>query len=127
MLFDGKPEAAEQAEVGAAQRKAASRQMSASGWSIPAAPTTPRSSPRATTAALGRARACARRTARRSSTSATWHSAVASRKNDDGTTSFVSIDPTVDGFNFVVGARDGKRALIMRDGQHEYVFVEAVP
>jgi CubicO group peptidase (beta-lactamase class C family) len=54
-----------------------------------------------------------------------WHSSVASRKNDDGTTSFVSIDPTVDGFNFVVGERDGKRALIIRDAQHEYAFVES--
>jgi hypothetical protein len=54
-----------------------------------------------------------------------WHSAVASRKNDDGTTSFISIDPTVNGFNFVVGERDGKRALIIRDAQHEYAFVES--
>ena len=56
-----------------------------------------------------------------------WHSAVASRRNDDGTTSFISIDPTVDGFDFVVGAKDGKRALTVRDNQHEYVFVEAAP
>jgi CubicO group peptidase (beta-lactamase class C family) len=55
-----------------------------------------------------------------------WHSAVASRKNDDGTISFVSIDPTVDGFNFVVGERDGKKALIIRDAQHEYAFTESV-
>ncbi|MEA2945689.1 MAG: hypothetical protein QOI40_1019, partial [Alphaproteobacteria bacterium] len=54
-----------------------------------------------------------------------WHSAVASRRNDDGTMSFISIDPTVDGFTFVVGERDGKRALIIRDAQHEYAFVEA--
>ena len=30
-----------------------------------------------------------------------WYSAVASRKNNDGTTSFITIDPAVDGFNFV--------------------------
>jgi hypothetical protein len=48
-------------------------------------------------------------------------------KDDDGTTSFISIDPTVDGFNFVVGAKDGKRALTVRDSQHEYAFVEAAP
>jgi hypothetical protein len=53
-----------------------------------------------------------------------WRSAVASRRNDDGTTSFISIDPTISGFNFVVGERDGKRALIVRDAQHEYAFVE---
>ena len=52
------------------------------------------------------------------------HSAVASRKNDDGTISFVTIDPTVDGFTFVVGERDGKQALVIRDNQHEYPLIE---
>jgi CubicO group peptidase (beta-lactamase class C family) len=54
-----------------------------------------------------------------------WRSAVASRRNDDGTLSFISIDPTVDGFDFVVGEREGKRALIIRDAQHEYAFIES--
>ncbi len=54
-----------------------------------------------------------------------WKSAVASRKNDDGTVSFITIDPTNAGFEFVVGQRSGKRVLIIRDGQHEYVFTEA--
>ena len=49
---------------------------------------------------------------------------MASRKNDDGTTSFITIDPGTDGFEFVVGERAGKRILIIRDGQHEYVFTE---
>ena len=53
-----------------------------------------------------------------------WRSTVASRKNDDGTTSFITIDPTNGGFEFVVGERGGKRVLIIRDGQHEYVFTE---
>jgi hypothetical protein len=53
-----------------------------------------------------------------------WQSTVASRKNDDGTTSFITIDPGTDGFEFVVGDRAGKRVLIIRDGQHEYVFAE---
>ena len=51
-----------------------------------------------------------------------WKSAVASRVNDDRTVSFITIDPTLAGFEFVVGDRDGHRALIVRDGQHEYVF-----
>ncbi|MDQ2898539.1 MAG: hypothetical protein M3Y07_01915 [Acidobacteriota bacterium] len=54
-----------------------------------------------------------------------WKSAVASRKNDDGTVSFITIDPTNLGFEFVVGERAGKRVLVIRDGQHEYVFTEA--
>jgi CubicO group peptidase (beta-lactamase class C family) len=53
-----------------------------------------------------------------------WKSTVASRKNDDGTISFITIDPTRAGFEFVKTERDGKRALIIRDGQHEYVFSE---
>ncbi len=53
-----------------------------------------------------------------------WKSKVASRKNDDGTISFITIDPTNDGFEFVVAERQGKRVLIIRDGQHEYVFTE---
>jgi CubicO group peptidase (beta-lactamase class C family) len=54
-----------------------------------------------------------------------WKSAVASRKNDDGTISFITIDPTNDGFEFVEGERAGKRVLIIRDGQHEYIFTES--
>lgn len=53
-----------------------------------------------------------------------WKSAVASRKNDDGTISFITIDPTLAGMEFVVADKDGKRRLITRDAQHEYVFEE---
>ena len=53
-----------------------------------------------------------------------WKSRLATRKNDDGTVSFVTIDPTVEGFSFVVSSRAGKRSLILRDGQHEYVYSE---
>jgi len=41
------------------------------------------------------------------------------------TTVFDVIDPILGGFEFVVAHRGGKRALIVRDGQHEYVFAEA--
>ena len=54
-----------------------------------------------------------------------WKSTVASRKNDDGTTSFITIDPGTDGFEFVVGERGGTKVLIIRDGQHEYFFTAA--
>jgi hypothetical protein len=53
-----------------------------------------------------------------------WKSEVASRKNDDGTTSFVTIDPANAGFNFVVTTNDGERGLVIRDGQHEYHYTE---
>lgn len=53
-----------------------------------------------------------------------FSSAVASRHNDDGTVSFVAIDPGVQGLNFVVGTDAGKRTLTTRDAQHTYVFTE---
>jgi CubicO group peptidase (beta-lactamase class C family) len=51
-------------------------------------------------------------------------SRMATRKNDDGTISFINADPPLSGFEFVRGEKDGKRALIVRDAQHEYVFLE---
>ena len=50
-----------------------------------------------------------------------WQSEVASRRNPDGTTSFVTISPGVSGFEFVVGS-GAKKTLTLRDAQHEYVF-----
>lgn len=49
---------------------------------------------------------------------------VATRKNDDGTISLITIDPEFAGGEFVVGKADGKRTLTLRDGQHVYVFTE---
>jgi CubicO group peptidase (beta-lactamase class C family) len=54
-----------------------------------------------------------------------WQSPVATRKNDDGTTSIVTIAPGGDGVALVVGTQGGKRTLVVRDMQHEYVFTEA--
>ena len=51
-----------------------------------------------------------------------WKSEVASRRNDDGSLSFMTISPGEDGFEFVVGDQDGARRLVLRDAQHEYVF-----
>jgi hypothetical protein len=53
-----------------------------------------------------------------------WRSDVASRRNPDGTVSFLTIAPGVGGFEFVVGGGDA-RTLTVRDAQHEYVFREA--
>lgn len=52
-----------------------------------------------------------------------WKSNVASRKNPDGTISFITIVPGLIGSEFVVGS-GAKRTLITRDAQHEYVFEE---
>jgi hypothetical protein len=55
---------------------------------------------------------------------AEWRSDVASRRNPDGTVSFLTIAPGAGGFEFVVGGGDA-RTLTVRDAQHEYVFREA--
>lgn len=53
-----------------------------------------------------------------------WRSEVASRRNDDGTVSFVTLAPGADGFELVPTAAAG---LVLRDAQHEYVFDAAKP
>jgi hypothetical protein len=56
-----------------------------------------------------------------------WSSAMGSRKNEDGTLSFSTINPGIEGLEFVVAQEGGKRRLITRDAQHEYVFEEVPP
>jgi len=47
-----------------------------------------------------------------------WSSEVASRKNPDGTISFITIVPGFNGLEFVVG----DKTLTLRDAQHEYIY-----
>jgi hypothetical protein len=54
-----------------------------------------------------------------------WTSRTATRKNEDGTTTLITIDPTLADFAWVVGSQADRRTLTLRDAQHEYVFVEA--
>ncbi|MDQ3516493.1 MAG: beta-lactamase family protein [Gemmatimonadota bacterium] len=51
-------------------------------------------------------------------------SPYATIKNADGTQSLIAVGPSVVGFELVIGKVDGKRTLIVRDSQHEYVYVE---
>jgi CubicO group peptidase (beta-lactamase class C family) len=53
-----------------------------------------------------------------------WQSEVVTKKNPDGTISFITIRPGIDGLDFVVGTAGTKRTLTLRDGQHDYVFSE---
>jgi CubicO group peptidase (beta-lactamase class C family) len=50
-----------------------------------------------------------------------WSSEVGTRKNPDGSISFITTDAGLEGFEFVVGKGPDKR-LTIRDAQHEYVF-----
>jgi hypothetical protein len=123
VLFDAKPEAEELLRVAAAQRKAALAKAR-ERLVVPAdAAAVAKLASRYTSTALGQLRVL-------NDGNATvfdvgeWKSAVASRRNDDGTVSFITVDPTLVGFEFVVADKDGKRQLITRDAQHEYVWVE---
>jgi CubicO group peptidase (beta-lactamase class C family) len=55
-----------------------------------------------------------------------WSSEVASRRNPDGTISFLTIAPGALGFEFVV-VGGPQPALVVRDAQHEYVFAGDAP
>lgn len=52
-----------------------------------------------------------------------WRAPLASRRNPDGSTTFVA---AAAGWSpeLLAGTREGKRTLTIRDQQHEYVFVE---
>ena len=56
-----------------------------------------------------------------------WGSEMGSHRNADGTTSFISSSPGMTGLEMVVASKDGKRAMVIRDSQHEYVFSEVTP
>ena len=53
-----------------------------------------------------------------------FSSEMGSRVNPDGTTSFITTVPGVNGFEFVVGRTGAKRTLTLRDAQHEYIYEE---
>lgn len=124
VLFDGKPEAEEMLKVATARRKA-SIAKERERLVLPADPdAVARLAPHYVSTALGEVNVLKEGTATLFDVGE-WKSAVASRKNDDGTISFITIDPTLEGFEFVVADKDGARRLIIRDAQHEYVFQEA--
>lgn len=124
VLFDGKPEAEAQLRV-AAEQKNAQIAKTRERLVIPADPIeVGKLARRYLSTELGEL-AVRRRGNAVIFDVGEWHSVVASRKNDDGTISFLTIDPSYDGFEFVVSERAGKRALIIRDAQHEYIFMEA--
>ena len=123
VLFDGKPEAEELLKVSAAQRKAAIAKER-ERLTVPADPAAvAKLAARYGSPALGAVQVLKEGNATVFDVGE-WKSVVASRKNDDGTISFITIDPTLAGFEFVVADQDGKRRLITRDAQHEYVFTE---
>jgi CubicO group peptidase (beta-lactamase class C family) len=124
VLFDGKPEATERATAAAMQRAAQIAKARAQ-LVVPADPVQAgRLASRYVNPALGELRVETKDGTTTFDFGA-WRSVVGSRRNRDKTTSFVTIDPAANGWQFVVDERNGERALIVRDAQHEYAFVEA--
>jgi len=123
VLFDGRPEA--DATVAALaqsyfQELAAERKL----VTVPADPAAAESlAPRYAHPAVGGI-AVERHAANLRFDFGEWASDVASRRNPDGTTSFITIVPGFAGLEFVAGKANGKRTLTLRDAQHEYVLVE---
>ena len=123
VLFDGVAEAEEDV-VSAAGRVRARIAKERERLVVPADPSvTGRLAPRYANAALGEV-TVKRQGAATFLDFGEWASTAASRKNDDGTVSVITIDPGADGFELVLGERGSKRTLTMRDAQHEYVFDE---
>jgi CubicO group peptidase (beta-lactamase class C family) len=123
LLFDGKPEADSQFSAAAVARKAAIAKERERLVVPPDPAEAGKLAPRYVSTALGEVKVVKDGGSLLFDVGE-WKSTVASRKNDDGTISFITIDPTITGFEFVVADKDGKRSLVMRDAQHEYVFNE---
>ena len=138
LLFDGKPEAAENVAV-QSRRAKASLAEERKHLTVPADPAMV-----GTLAARYRSAELGDIDVLRQGASTwfdfgDWKSEMATRRDDDGTISFVTISPAKQGFEFVVagkgdappgggpsGGRSAhQRSLVLRDAQHEYVFVEA--
>jgi CubicO group peptidase (beta-lactamase class C family) len=123
VLFDGKPEAEENVATVAKDVKAAVLQER-KRLTIPAErAAADRLAVKYSNASLGEI-AVSRRDKDTWFDFGEWKTPVASRKNDDGTTAFVTLVPGFSGLTFVVGDKDAKRTLTFRDAQHEYVFTE---
>ena len=122
VLFDGRPEADAQLAAGASnffRELAAERKLLTVPADLAEAGTL---APRYASEALGEI-AVSHAGGATTFDFGEWRSEVASRKNPDGTTSFITIAPGVVGFEFVV-AGGASRSLVIRDAQHEYRFTE---
>ena len=122
VVFDGKPEADERLKVSIANRKAeAEKTRELLTLPIPA------NASKALAAAyvspeLGHIK-ISKKGSQVRFTFDHWNSEVALRKNEDGTQSYITIDPGIGGTEFVRDDKATKPTLVLRDAQHEYRFV----
>ena len=123
LLYDGKPEAEETVKASAAAIKAAviaeRKQLV-----YPADPKIASGlAARYTSADLG-SMVFTRSPRGLSGSNGVWSVYFATKANPDGTVSLVTASPGLTGIEFVVANEDGKRALVVRDGQHVYRYTE---
>jgi CubicO group peptidase (beta-lactamase class C family) len=123
LLYDGKPEAEETVKASAAAIKAAviaeRKQLV-----YPADPKIASGlASRYTSEDLG-SMGFTRSPRGLSGSNGVWSINFATKANPDGTVSLVTASPGLTGLEFVVANEGGKRALVVRDGQHVYRYTE---
>ncbi len=123
VLFDGKPEA-DANLAAAAKNRAAEHDVMRKQLTVPAAPDEAgKLAAKYANAALGEI-AVTRAKNATVFDMGEWKSEVATKKNADGSISFVTITPGIAGLELVASTATGKRTLVLRTPQQEYVFVE---
>lgn len=124
VLFDGAPEA-QSAVAAAAETARTALAATRASLTVPAdADAAAALAPRYRHPVLGTIAVATLDDGRRAFDFGTWRAPLASRRNPDGSTTFVA---TAAGWSpeLLAGAADGKRTLTIRDQQHEYVYVES--
>ena len=121
LLYDGKPEAATDVTIAAARTRAEHDAERARVSVVPDTVAVAALAPEYTSPELGPLKVMRDDKGVRF-TFRTISSAMGTRRNDDGTLSFVSIDPTLLFFPLVVGKDGDKPTLKVIDSQHEYKF-----
>jgi CubicO group peptidase (beta-lactamase class C family) len=124
VVYDGKPEAAQEVASAAARMKVQAKARRAR-LTVPGDPAA-----LANLAAKYRDPELGNTITIREQGGAKWIKAgfiegpVATRKNADGSTSLVSIAPGGIGVDALIGNRNGARTLTIHDSQHDYVYTE---
>lgn len=125
LLYDGKPEAAAEVAATAKRNRAEIAKEAELVQQVPDSAAVAALAPAYVNEDLGRIDVA------RSGNGVTFRfrtlsSAMGTKKNEDGSVSFIALDPTILFWPITVGEREGLKVLFVRDGQHEFVFTPTV-
>ena len=123
VVYDGKPEAAEEVKAAAARLKAQA-QARRERLTVPGDPTVLASLATKYRSPDGATIILSDREGTKWMKAGFIEGPVATRKNPDGSVSLVSIGGGAIGVDALVGNEKGVRTLTIRDSQHEYVYTE---